>query len=109
MCLLLSFIIFNLDEWFAKTVIIKICLSFRSITSSQMLIVLGVSLFSRREVTDGVFVVILYNFGFDEGFAKTVVIKICLSFRSIASSQMLIVLGVWLFSRREVTDGGLLC
>ena len=43
--------------------------------------------------------------GFDEGFAKTVVIKICLSFRSTGSSQMLIVLGVSLFSRLEVTDG----
>ena len=54
-----SFIIFGLDEGFAKTVVIKICLSFRSIASSQMLIVLGVSLFSRREVTDGVFIVLV--------------------------------------------------
>ena len=40
----------------------KICPSFRSIASSQMLIVLGVSLFSRREVTDGVFVVLVMVF-----------------------------------------------
>ena len=39
--------------------VIKICLSFRSIASSQMLIILGVSLFSRREVTDGVFIVLV--------------------------------------------------
>ena len=55
----LFFIIFGLDNGFAKTVVIKICLYFRSITSSQMLIDYGVSLFSRREVTDGVFVVLL--------------------------------------------------